>query len=70
MIGFTVAGIGGTAYLWYTYFDIKRNLDKTPEHLWLLESVNNEKAFLWFSIIATVITVSNTSIIRHFIHSE
>lgn len=63
MIGFSFAGIGGTAYLWYTYFDIKYNLDDTPRHMLLSESVRNEKAFLWYSIIATIITVSSWTIL-------
>ncbi|KAJ8941231.1 hypothetical protein NQ318_015663 [Aromia moschata] len=59
MIGFTVASIAGTAFLWYTYIDIKYNLDKTPTHRLLSESVRNETAFFWFSIVATIITVRN-----------
>lgn len=58
MIGFFLASIAGTGYLWYTYYDIRHNLDKTPKHMLLLESVRNETAFLWYSIIATVLTVS------------
>lgn len=58
MILVTIASIGGTAFLWYTYFDIKHNLDKTNKSTLLWESVRNEHAFLWFSIIATIITVS------------
>lgn len=58
MIGFTIASIGGTSYLWYTYFDLKYNLDKTRDYMVLTESVRNETAFLYYSIIATVITVS------------
>ncbi|XP_030761838.1 CTL-like protein 1 [Sitophilus oryzae] len=60
MIGFAIASIGGTAYLWYTYYDIKHNLDKTEQnerYSLLLESVRNEVAFRWYAIIATVITV-------------
>ncbi|XP_066145764.1 choline transporter-like 1 [Euwallacea fornicatus] len=60
MIGFAVASIGGTAYLWYTYFDIKRNLDKVAKaekYSILVESIRNETAFFWYSIVATVITV-------------
>ncbi|KAJ8920182.1 hypothetical protein NQ315_011843 [Exocentrus adspersus] len=57
MIGFSIASIGGTAYLWYTYCDIKYNLDKTPRHMLLSEAVKNETAFFWYSIVATVITV-------------
>ncbi|XP_008197900.1 choline transporter-like 1 [Tribolium castaneum] len=57
MILFTIASILGTAFLWYTYFDIKYDLDKTNKHMLLMESIRNETAFLWYSIIATVITV-------------
>lgn len=59
MILVTISSIGGTCYLWYTYFDIKYTLDavvKKKENL-LLESVRNESAFFWYSIVATVITV-------------
>ncbi|KAL1497270.1 hypothetical protein ABEB36_008263 [Hypothenemus hampei] len=60
MIGFGVASIAGTAYLWYTYYDIKHNLDKTEQnekYSLLVESVRNETAFFWYAIIATIITV-------------
>lgn len=57
MVAVTIASIAGTVFLWYTYFDIKHNLDKTNRDLWLLESVRNETAFFWYSIIATIITV-------------
>lgn len=59
MIGFFIASIVGTGYLWYTYYDIKHNLNETPKHMLLLESVRNETAFLWYAIIATVLTVNN-----------
>ncbi|XP_057653287.1 choline transporter-like 1 [Diorhabda carinulata] len=57
MIGFTIAGLGGTAFLWYTYFDIKYHLNKTAKFMLLSESVRNETAFLWYSIIATIIMI-------------
>ncbi|KAK9878646.1 hypothetical protein WA026_023096 [Henosepilachna vigintioctopunctata] len=57
MILFTIASIAGTAFLWYTYFDIKYNLDHTRQSMWLWEAARNEDAFLWYSIIASVITV-------------
>ncbi|VEN34311.1 unnamed protein product [Callosobruchus maculatus] len=57
MISFSIASIGGTIYLWYTYFDIKYHLDKIPKFMLLSESVRNETAFFWFAIVATVITV-------------
>lgn len=56
MILVSVASVAGTAFLWYTYFNIKYNLDNTKRPL-LLESIRNETAFEWYSIIATVITV-------------
>lgn len=58
MILFTLTSIGGTSFLWYTYFDIKYNLDHTRQSMWLWESARNEDAFFWYSIVATVITVS------------
>ncbi|GLV34162.1 Choline transporter-like 1 [Carabus blaptoides fortunei] len=57
MILVSIACIAGTSFLWYTYVDIKYNLDKVPRSTLLLESVRNETAFLWYSIIATIITV-------------
>jgi len=41
-----------------TYIDIKKTLDKTDPNQLLEEAVRNERAFLAFSIIATIITVS------------
>lgn len=60
MILFTVASILGTIFLWYTYFDIKYDLDRKDKNILLIESIRNETAFLWYSIIATVITVSKS----------
>jgi hypothetical protein len=48
----------GTGLLWWTYADLKHQLDNTPESEILKESVQNESAFLVYSIIATVITVN------------
>lgn len=50
--------IAGTVLLWITYVDIKKTLDKTDPNQLLEEAVRNERAFLVFSIIATIITVS------------
>lgn len=52
--------IAGTVLLWMTYIDIKKTLDKTDPNQLLEEAVRNERAFLAFSIIATIITVSVT----------
>lgn len=57
MILVSITTILGTAFLWYTYFDIKFNLDKISKSTMLLESARNETAFLWYSIIATIITL-------------
>jgi hypothetical protein len=48
----------GTGVLWWTYADLKRQLDSTPESQMLRESVKNESAFLVYSIVATIITVN------------
>ncbi|KOX69985.1 CTL-like protein 1 [Melipona quadrifasciata] len=57
MILVSVSTIAGSALLWWTYIEIKRNLDKTNPNQLLEESVRNERAFLAFSIVATIITV-------------
>ncbi|CAH0627232.1 unnamed protein product [Chrysodeixis includens] len=56
MILVSVASIAGTALLWYTYHEL-RTKHKTFETAYLSESLKNESAFLWYSIIATIITV-------------
>ncbi|KAL6438494.1 hypothetical protein ACFW04_004525 [Cataglyphis niger] len=53
----TIACTGGTILLWMTYVDIKKTLDKTDSNELLEESIQNERAFLAFSIIATIITI-------------
>ncbi|GAB1859117.1 Choline transporter-like protein [Camponotus japonicus] len=53
----SIACTGGTILLWITYIDIKKTLDKTDPNELLEESVRNERAFLAFSIIATIITI-------------
>ena len=52
--------IAGTAFLWWTYFDIKNSLDadKAMNIPLLPVDVSNKDAFLVFSITATVLTVS------------
>ncbi|XP_015171420.1 PREDICTED: CTL-like protein 1 [Polistes dominula] len=57
MILVSIASVGGTGLLWWTYIGIKRTLDKTDPNQLLEESVRNERAFLVFSIIATIITI-------------
>ncbi|XP_076162811.1 choline transporter-like protein 1 isoform X2 [Ptiloglossa arizonensis] len=57
MVLVSIATIAGTVLLWWTYIDIKRTLDKTNPNQLLEESVRNERAFLAFSIVATIITV-------------
>ncbi|RLU24174.1 hypothetical protein DMN91_004384 [Ooceraea biroi] len=53
----SIACTGGTVLLWLTYIDIKKTLDKTESSQLLEEAVRNERAFLAFSVIATVITI-------------
>ncbi|XP_029154724.1 CTL-like protein 1 isoform X2 [Nylanderia fulva] len=53
----SIACTAGTILLWMTYIDIKKTLDKTDPNELLEESVRNERAFLAFSIIATIITI-------------
>lgn len=57
-MNFFVHSSGGTGLLWWTYIGIKRTLDGTHPNKLLEESVRNEKAFLAFAIIATIVTVS------------
>ncbi|XP_049811569.1 choline transporter-like 1 [Schistocerca nitens] len=57
MIFVSIASVGGTCFLWYTYARIRKELNATPANQILEESVQNESAFLAYSIIATIITV-------------
>ncbi|XP_043495020.1 choline transporter-like 1 [Polistes fuscatus] len=57
MILVSIASVAGTGLLWWTYIGIKRTLDKTDPNQLLEESVRNERAFLVFSVIATIITI-------------
>ena len=57
MVLVTISTVAGTVLLWWTYIEIKRTLDKTNQNELLEESARNERAFLAFSIVATIITV-------------
>ncbi|XP_061710544.1 choline transporter-like 1 isoform X1 [Cydia pomonella] len=57
MIVVSVVSIAGTALLWYTYYELKRGNQNFTGSIYLTESLKNETAFLWYSIIATIITV-------------
>ncbi|XP_011296701.1 CTL-like protein 1 [Fopius arisanus] len=57
MILVSVACVSGTGLLWWTYAGIKSTLDETDPNQLLEESARNERAFLAFAIIATIITV-------------
>ncbi|KDR21092.1 CTL-like protein 1 [Zootermopsis nevadensis] len=57
MIIVSITAVVGTGVLWWTYADLKRQLDSTPESQMLRESVKNESAFLVYSIVATIITI-------------
>ncbi|XP_028044144.1 CTL-like protein 1 isoform X2 [Bombyx mandarina] len=56
MIIVSIVSVAGTALLWYTYHEL-RTKQRSFDGSFLAESLKNEKAFLWYSIIATVITV-------------
>lgn len=53
-----------TGYLWFTFYQLKTQLDQTPSEQLLEETVHNEKAFFVYSIIATIFTVSTYHKIR------
>ncbi|KAG1668932.1 CTL-like protein 1 [Nymphon striatum] len=57
MIFVLVTSLAITILLWWTYVDVKYELDLTPYVTLLDESVKNEKALLCYSIIATIITL-------------
>lgn len=65
MVLVSVSCVAGTGYLWYTYYEIKHNLDHTNTSRMLLEAVRNETAFFWYSVVATLITVIITFILLH-----
>jgi len=54
-----LGSIAGSAFLWWTYVDIKLNLDRHETlHIPILDvDIKNELAFMIFAIIATVLTV-------------
>ncbi|XP_059062134.1 choline transporter-like 1 [Achroia grisella] len=56
MIVVSIVSVAGTALLWYTYYEL-RTKQKEFATSFLSESLKNEKAFLWYSIIATIITI-------------
>ncbi|XP_015914425.1 choline transporter-like 1 [Parasteatoda tepidariorum] len=57
MIVACVACIAGTVVLWWTYIDLKWQLDSTSTDETLIESVKNEEAFLVYSIMTTIFTI-------------
>ncbi|XP_058798501.1 choline transporter-like 1 [Phymastichus coffea] len=58
MILVMIACIGGTGLLWWTYIDIKRQLDGIEVEQHLDESDDNKNTFLVLAIIATIFTVA------------
>ncbi|XP_028161457.1 CTL-like protein 1 isoform X1 [Ostrinia furnacalis] len=57
MIVVSIVSVAGTALLWVTYIELKnKQLDFSETH-YLAEAFKNEKAFMWYSIIATIITL-------------
>ncbi|XP_022128106.2 choline transporter-like 1 isoform X3 [Pieris rapae] len=58
MIVVSIVSVAGTVLLWYTYHELRtKQRDFSDSTAFLAESFKNEKAFLWYSIIATIITV-------------
>ncbi|XP_045534187.1 choline transporter-like 1 isoform X2 [Papilio machaon] len=57
MILVSIVSIAGTGLLWYTYHELHTKQRDFSQAMFLAESFKNEKAFLWYSIIATIITV-------------
>ncbi|XP_035218189.1 CTL-like protein 1 [Stegodyphus dumicola] len=57
MIVASIASVAGTCVLWWTYIDIKWQLDSTPGNQLLSESAQNERSFLVYSILATIFTL-------------
>ncbi|CAB3252104.1 unnamed protein product [Arctia plantaginis] len=57
MILVSITSIVGTGLLWYTYHELRTKQKNFDNHTYLSESLKNESAFLWYSIIATIITV-------------
>lgn len=57
MVAVSLSVIVGTGFLWMTYFEIKKQLDNTPESQILEETVHNEQAFFLYAIIATIFSV-------------
>ncbi|KAJ2938220.1 hypothetical protein O0L34_g17557 [Tuta absoluta] len=56
MILVSIASVAGTALLWYTYYELKTGKKDFSGTAFLSEALKNEQAFLWYSIIATIIT--------------
>lgn len=58
--------VAGTAGLWWTYMDKKRFIDdKEDDNIPLLNvDIDSEQAFMIYSIIATVLTVCTSKIVK------
>lgn len=52
-----IACIAGTVIMWWTYVDLKYELDSMPKNQLLSESAHNEQAFFVYAILATIFTV-------------
>ncbi|RZF35015.1 hypothetical protein LSTR_LSTR013032 [Laodelphax striatellus] len=51
-----IASLVGCTTVWWTYYEIKVELDNTPSELLLEEAIQNERAFFIYGIISSVIT--------------
>ncbi|XP_071444421.1 choline transporter-like 1 isoform X2 [Hetaerina americana] len=65
MVLVALSSIVCTVLLWWTYVAIKTELDITPQSQLLEESAKNERAFLIYSISATVFTVVLLSLVLY-----
>ncbi|XP_026328516.1 CTL-like protein 1 isoform X2 [Hyposmocoma kahamanoa] len=57
MILVSIVSVAGTALLWYTYHELRTGQKDFADTPFLTESLKNKEAFLWYSIIATIITL-------------
>ena len=55
--------VAGTIFLWWTWWDVKNDIEESEKDFGTIPildvDLSNETAFLVFSIIASIFTVSN-----------
>lgn len=65
-----IASIAITVILWMTYYNIKHDLDVNEAHSLLQEFVRNETAIYVLAIIATIIMVKRTHLLKPKVHNN